>query len=548
MTSTGATDVFPGASAAVVRQWLRRRRAARTRQGVRDALYRLYLFVLFIGIPGAYIAAQAIEDNAERLGPAAAAALRVDLAGWLPAIFLLVCLAGLRLAVWRGPVILSEADVRWLLSGPAPRSEFTRPQLLRGIAIWAGLGAAAGLLLWVALLAVLSAPAMSPLLACVGSGLLLGAVTVAAAWAVECRPALARAVLRVTLPIVLIAVALAVTTSVPAVATVARWSGPWGWATAPILAASGAESPGWQLAAVLLAASAIGGVAWSLVTAGAVPIEQLRRRASSAQAMTASVFWSDAGAINAARRQAVMTLVGRRVRIIPMVRRRRLTVPWVGVAVLARGPWLWARALILLTLAAGTAVAATQVSATAFSGTVVLFSMSGAAAYFAATALVEPIRIEATQRFAIRFLPWPERTVLLTHLLVPALILAVLGSVIAAIAALLVGAGHAAWAAAAGATLLAPGLTIAAAYAALKPPPDTMLLLAGEAGMALWISQALGGLQRSWVITLPAAILAAGALGAGRGPAAALLLAGGWAVLSANVGLAVFRWWLTKRY
>ncbi|MDP8970157.1 MAG: hypothetical protein M3N52_06635, partial [Actinomycetota bacterium] len=97
------------------------------------------------------------------------------------------------------------------------------------------------------------------------------------------------------------------------------------------------------------------------------------------------------------------------------------------------------------------------------------------------------------------------------------------------------------------AALLAPGLVQAAAYAALRSPPEAMLLLFGDVGAQLWVVQALGGLERAWMLTLPPAVLAAGVLAMGAGPVPALLLGGAWALASAAVGLALLRWWLPRR-
>jgi hypothetical protein len=104
-----------------------------------------------------------------------------------------------------------------------------RKQRTAGAALGGLLGLGAFLLLW-AELAVLAGPLLAAaLLGPAAVGLLAAAL----GWLVEESPARARAVLRLSPVGLLLAAAL------PAAPGAALWSGPWGWAVGPTLAAAG---------------------------------------------------------------------------------------------------------------------------------------------------------------------------------------------------------------------------------------------------------------------------------------------------------------------
>jgi hypothetical protein len=293
-------------------------------------------------------------------------------------------------------------------------------------------------------------------------------------------------------------------------------------------------------------------VVWALAAAGDVLVEQLRRRSGTARAVAAGLFFLDVGAAEHAWREAVLAL-RRRVRIRPPpLRSCKLATVWTTVVILLRSPWLWGRALIALGAAAvaATAAAATAGSATAaapLTGRLLAWlAVTMVAGYAAASALVEPVRAERAQGFGARFLGWSERELLLRHLLAPTIALAVLAAAVGAAAALISGAGASAGIAAAAGAAAAPGLMLAAAYGALRPRPDDRLLLLGEMGAQLWAAQASAGLQAAAALALTPALIAS-LVAKTAGTAAALLVGGGWALVSAMLARALLRRWLGRQ-
>ena len=215
-------------------------------------------------------------------------------------------------------------------------------------------------------------------------------------------------------------------------------------------------------------------------------VEQVQRRADTAQAVAAGLLFLDVGAAEHARREAVIALRPR-VRVRLRLPRARWVVPaWIGATVLLRSPWLWSRALFAATAAA----AAVGLSRTR-RYPLAWMAVATLAAYAAASSLVEPVRAEDTQRFGIHKLAWGERQLLLRHLPVPVVALAGVAGVVGGASATVAGARQWAWAAALGGAAAAPGLVMAAAYAALRPPPDTSLLFYGETGAQPWLTQPL---------------------------------------------------------
>lgn len=189
-----------------------------------DTLYRLYLVLFLAGAPLGYVVIQiqAVAGNAGRLDPVRLAALRADLGGWLPAVLALLCLAGLWLATWLGPVVMEDADIAWLLSTPIPRARLIRGRLARGLLVGTGMGAGAGALVWLGLVAMTPSPAAPLLAACVGCVGALGASAAAAAWAVECRNDLAPAVMRASLPVAGASAVVAAFSDRPVIGAAAR--------------------------------------------------------------------------------------------------------------------------------------------------------------------------------------------------------------------------------------------------------------------------------------------------------------------------------------
>lgn len=525
-----------GVPAGVVRGWLRERRAAAARKRLGTLMFRLYLASLYGVVPFVILAREAVGRRPLELSPADVAAVAPYLGGGLPALLAIACLVVLRSAVWRGPVVVAPGDVAFLLTMPVPRAAVLRPRMAAALSLGAAAGAGLGALLWLVLAALLPA-APGPLAAAtVGAGALLGVTATGTGWAVETDPRLARGLVRATVALVALAAAVA---AIPALGPVARWSGPWGWAAAPILAAAGLDAPGWPVALVLLAAAAAALAVRSWRGAGDVTLEQLRLRAGTADRMATAANMLDRDALTRTGREAVVALLGpSRVRL-PRPRHRAVLVGWIGATLLLRNRQVLWQALGWVTATA--AVLAGRV----LGGPAFLWVAAAAVpAYAAAVALMEPLRIERDQGFAARTLPWHFDALVLRHVALPAVLTALLGAAAGATAATFLQADPAA-AAIAGA-LPAPGLVVAAAWSTVRPPPDNLLLLYGEAGAQQFLAQSSAGLAAGAALALPGAALALSALRAPM-PWPSLQIAAAAALVPAALALAALRGWLRSR-
>ncbi|MFE1408993.1 hypothetical protein ACFW5D_36750 [Streptomyces sp. NPDC058770] len=67
------------------------------------------------------------------------------------------------------------------------------------------------------------------------------------------------------------------------------WSGPWGWAAQPVLAAAGRDVPLWPTALVLLAATAAA-LAYAGKTVAELPTAVLRSRARASSGVLAGIM------------------------------------------------------------------------------------------------------------------------------------------------------------------------------------------------------------------------------------------------------------------
>ena len=145
----------------------------------------------------------------------------------------------------------------------------------------AGLGVLAGVLAAVAG-ACCCITGVSPLggalAGCLPAGLCLPLLAVASALQVESRPALAGRVRAPTPYAVLLLVALAAQTGaawaghrLPVLEQIELWSGPWGWAAQPVVAAAGGSAPGWPASLVALAVLTAGAVVGAHRSAASAP-------------------------------------------------------------------------------------------------------------------------------------------------------------------------------------------------------------------------------------------------------------------------------------
>lgn len=512
--------------------------AKRRRTRPADVLYRLYLVALF-AMPSLQIAAHAPGVPADS---PAALGLQQALASWGPVVAALAVLGVARFAAWAGLVVPEAGEVAWVLTAPVPRADLLRPRVTRALTVAVLAGALAGYAPAWFVVASVDVPAAPVLLAGLLGGAALGAVAAAVAWSVQASSWRARAVL-VAAPWLLVALAglgvLAV--AVPDARTLLGWSGPWGWAVLPLVAASAAPDVSGAGVAIVLAFLSLvvaAAVVWS--GAGVIPLAEYARRAAPFNGVRSALFIGDARFAALVRRQAVRQLVGLPRRSLPHPHRAALVVPWMDALGLVRSPrWAWTCLVTVLAATfAGAAAPDTPVPG------MVALAVSLVGGLVAATQAVDGLRSEHGALVGSRYLPWDPVTTLLLHLVAPVAAL-LLGVVLAAGVALVAGAAPAAVGPAAiGGVLAVPPLVAFAALGATAPDVDPELLLAGgEMGAQMALGQ--------WLAVPQLAIGAIGAPGvallaladAGIGGPVPWLVAALW---SAAVTLTAV-WWLRRR-
>jgi hypothetical protein len=444
---------------------LRRLQTAHRRQRLRGLAYAGYVTVLLAAVYVVPYVGVALSTAEPAAAPAGAAAAPVPLA--VVAVVLLVVVAAVRDAAWRGPALLDAATVGWLLPAPISRKQLLRPPLRRALAVSVVLGGLIGGVAGVLLrllgggsasrLAIGGAAtgALAGLLAVAGAGLAQPASGQPARW-------LQRAGGWLWLPPAALAAAAATWWFHPAgmggsvgraITPVALWSGPWGWSAQPLAAAAPTvECTGGAWPAAAAAALATGvGLAWlAYRRIDRMPTRNLRARAASVSAVTASLGTLQPRQAWALIRSGQGWTPSTR-RRLPAPRGRRLLLPWRDTTALLRAPsrllWavLWlALAITLIHAGAGVLVPQGQPAARTAAVQHLALSVAGLMAlYLAAAQLVEPARLDADDPRAPRGLPLTARTLIGGHLVVP---LAVLlgGLTVAALAMDL--AGAAGWA------------------------------------------------------------------------------------------------------
>ncbi|GAA4674839.1 hypothetical protein [Streptomyces youssoufiensis] len=326
-------------------------------------------------------------------------------------------------ATWRGPVTVERPALTWLLSAPLARAPVVLPRLLAALGLAAAGGAVAGGVAGFLLAALRGGPWAGATTAGGWAGLCTALVGGALGVAVERHePSLLRrgpGVLRATraaIAALCAGGALGAMCGVPSwLGAVCLWSGPWGWAAQPLVAAVGGPAPGWRVAAALAAGCAALAVWSARRAAPLIPLAALRRRATVAAQVTAALFALD---LRQAR-GAVRTLEtpGARPRLrLPPPRHRWLLIPWRDATGLLRSPahlaWaaLWTTVAVALTAYAPTARGGAQ-----------LVAVAGAAVagYLAAAQLAEPARVEADDIRRAAPLPTTAGALALWHACVP---------------------------------------------------------------------------------------------------------------------------------
>jgi hypothetical protein len=380
-----------------VRSFLRARRAERRR----PSAYHVYLVLLLAGIFGSL----AWHQLSTLIGGSLAVH---ELLVYGPVALLLVSLVAARFGTWQGPVAFSIADVTFILSAPIAVGDVVRPKLDVGLAIGAALGAiAAGVaLLLMAIGSAKLAPASS---VCGVAGLAcLGVLLTAASWLVESSRPAGRAVRRASPFVLLVAGALLWAASSGAAGrTVAVWSGPWGWAIAPL-----ADVRGWPLALAAILFSTAAVAVCARRRAGAATAEQFVARAETRSGLTASAFSLDYRSAALTYRAARSVEAGRGARL-RRPSRPRLVVIWRDALALIRD-----RSRVGWAVAIG---AAGTLEVLSHPGRTVPAALSAAALYFAASLLCEPLRIDVdTPDTSAVLISWPFARLLVAHCVLPA--------------------------------------------------------------------------------------------------------------------------------
>ncbi|AZM89778.1 DUF6297 family protein [Streptomyces sp. W1SF4] len=458
----------------------------------------------------------------------------------VPALLTLVVVHAARGAVWRGPVLVDLPTVSWLLPLPVLRGPLLLPRLhaaaLRAAAIGLACGGVLGYLLSIA-----GSAAWLPLTAAgAWAGTAAALTAVAAGLLVERHDrAVARNAVRfqgITWTLAAGSAALCAYASLrgaggPA-GTLALWSGPWGWAAQPLVAAAGHPAPGWPAGAALSAAFTLAALLFARRATPDVPEEALRARATVASRVSASVYSLD---LRQARSAARATR-GQRARPLlrlPVPRSRWLIVPWRDATGLLRAPGRLLWAALWGTAALGLGAAAHHARP---DGQAALCAAALVAEYLAAAQLTEPARLDSDDARRSANLPCSFRDLALRHAWVPcALLLGWLGAGTAA--AWSTGRGTAAFAVLVAAV---PAMVAAALVSSYRGPVPTHLLVGAETPMGntaalqtgLWYAR---GPLAALALCAPALVTADRAREAGAGHI-------GWLLLVGAAGL----WWARR--
>lgn len=386
------------------------------------ALYGIALVATFWGVPGLLAAARAGHEGEQPSAVIAAAVTSLPVT--FPVLLLVVVLGMARAAVFRGPVLVDQPTVSWLLRTPVRRG----PLLLPRLAASAGTTAAVGVTLGGATGFLLhgSGPHPWPVatLAGASAGVATGLTTSAVGVCIERYD---QKVLRygarffaltwVALAIVVAFAALTVAWGTPSwAAGLFLWSGPWGWSAQPLVAAVGGPAPWWWLGAALSVVSLAALALLTVLETTQIPVGALHRRATVVTAVATSLVMLDLRQAKA----GLPSLKGSRSRPatrLPMPRHPWLLVPWRDATALLRAAGRLGWAAAWTTTALFLAVLAPQVREDARE---LLCVVALVAQYLAAAQLTEPARLESDDMCRSAGLPWTARRLALWHALVPA--------------------------------------------------------------------------------------------------------------------------------
>jgi hypothetical protein len=395
-----------------IRAFVRRQRREHDSRRLSDRLIDIYTWML-----GAVVASVVLSGLVDG-GIAPHPQVFMDTIAWLPVVLLVAMWAVLRFGTWQGPVLFSEPELQWVVSSPLDRRTLILAKLKRATVIAIGVGVVGGIAVAIGAAAMAHHNVLLLFVVATLSLSLISAMSTALAWHIERSKSWSR-VIEVGTPVMVAAVGVVSVLVMNSRTTAAAWSGPWGWATAPIGAAAGASVGGWVIVTALFLVSTVAAVMSAAATAQMISDEELWRRSEARSSASAALFF---GNVRAA------TTIARRQRARGHMRGRTLRMVRLG------NPWLTIPARDLLTLrrnqrllvVSGGFVAVAFVSGVAAATRPALLVGVFVGLYAAASRLMEPIRLESDRTDAHRMLPWPWGTILVLHCAVPTVALTVL--------------------------------------------------------------------------------------------------------------------------
>jgi hypothetical protein len=492
-STVASVATAPSARRTTVRDIRRFWHAVQAPPSLLKRLEPAYYVFITLAIGGPFVYGTASQALAEVATPRAVAV-------WGPSLALAGVLALTRWGAVQGPVVFSVADVAQLLGAPLRRAELVLGRLVRGLVAGAGLGAVLAAIALIGVAGKGRGIAVERAAAFVVALALLGALGVAGAALVQGSARWDRATRRAAWPLALAGAALVVLAAQDGATgrAIARWSGPWGWAIAPLVAPGGA----WPAALALLVVMTIGAAVLALARRGDAPTERHLVRAEARSGAVAALYSMNARYV----RRSLGGVSARPARLPAAWRLRpsdpRLAVPWRDAVATLSNPQRLAEALVLA--AGGTAISLVNGEHPA------AVAGGALAVYFGASRLLEPLRAETDQPSRVRvLLRAPMGRVLVAHALVPTVVVAGAAAVaVAATAAAGALPAHGATAAAL-AVLATPSITLCAALSSRRggrlPPSVMAITYADQTG-------ATAAVIVAWIVAFPVLAAALGAL------------------------------------
>jgi hypothetical protein len=508
---------------------IRRRRRGHDPRSLADRFTDLYMGLFVV----AYVVASVLWLLSAEL-PTGEFSLD-DTLVWLPLLLFALMWGVLHHATWQGPVLFSAPELQWVLSAPLGRRPVVLTRMLRAFLFAVVAGILGGLMAAIIAATTTDSAFLVAWLASAPAFMAVGFIAVALSWHVERSVTWSVVVLRAT-PVFVAFGALATYAIATGREVPVLWSGPWGWAAAPLLAASGASAPGWGFGLLLLLVVMIATLVLAVSAAGDYSEEEMWRRAEARSAAAAALFFGDVRTVRrVAKRSRTRGAVRARTAKLIHFRNPMLAIVSRDLQALRRSPGRLAVAVLFTAGGFAAAVAATQ---RPIFGVLAFLGL-----YIAGSRLLEPIRVEVEQPDAHLILPWKWGTTMVLHCVVPTLALAILGLLGLAIVTI---AGFVGVGALPALVLVTPFtaaaiVTAGAVSASRKPFPVDMMISGADSGAFLVVLWMLAG-------PVLAGIVVSIAFGGMRDTIDQGITGSAvWAVIALVVGSSGFASWLMSR-